>query len=347
MNRPAFGYPRLLAALFGFALFVASALPALAQSNNSVVEYNPSTYNPGLGEFNEFLLGPGGEPQQQQEQEPIIHVKTGTKIFDAVEPHSLLYYKVNIVPIRISQYDPAKYSDDGINNGDEVPNDGMPSQIDIENSRYISIYSARNRDRMKTMKEKMVNQGPVQFFRLGAVSPDANVAAVAQTPDEREELQRFSATYWKERISSKVEEIDDGELARYEGFEVFVARDDMGLIIFDPDGQPYYDTTRPPEEVFEIVDGREKQRLDAMEKRDLKREVQQAVRDEKYSGNVASMNYIRGALGAQTTSDLRTQRMNELSGTREGGGQTRQRERTPRRRGSGGGGGGGDYGGGR
>ncbi|MBE7559727.1 hypothetical protein HS125_12585 [bacterium] len=44
-----------------------------------------------------------------------------------------------------------------------MPNDRMPSNIQIINSQYMSIYAARNRDRIIAMKQEMVDNGPVKF----------------------------------------------------------------------------------------------------------------------------------------------------------------------------------------
>lgn len=295
----------------GKAILKTTILPALGVililggagvGNAQVSQYMPPP-DQMLGGLNQELFGPGGQPQEAQQQEPIIYVKVGTKIFDAVEPHVLLHYDVDIIPLRVSQYDPKEYFDDGINGGDEIPNDGMPSKIIINNSQYMSIYSARNRDRINAHKQQMVQSGPVKFFRLPATTPDAYVAANATDDTARRELERFSATYWKDRISSKVDDIDNQELARYEGFEVFS--------IYDAgSGMVFFDTTRTPEEVEDILDGRARQREEALMRREEQRDRLAESRDMRtmrYGGNSPTDTYMRRALDAAGAANTRIQ----------------------------------------
>ncbi len=281
-----------IAGRLAFAVAVCISPAVLAQ------ELPPPTsqYIPpnALEAFNNELLGVGAQANQpaQQQQEPLIYVKVGKKYFDAVEPHVLLHYDVNIIPLRISQFDDKVYFDDGINGGDEVPNDGMPSKIEVDSIHYMSVYTARNRDRIIAMKQQMVKEGPVKFFRLPAVTPDAYVAAGARTPEERREMEKFSASYWRDRISSKVEDIDNQELSRYEGYEVFYVTDG---------GQVFWDTTRPPQEVEDILDGRIKLREDALMRRDAQRDQISETRDQRaqaYSGRSPTDTYMRAALAA-------------------------------------------------
>ncbi|MBE7559726.1 hypothetical protein HS125_12580 [bacterium] len=115
------------------------------------------------------------------------------------------------------------------------------------------------------------------------MSPDPYVTAAARTPEGGGSW-KVLGLYWRDSISRKVEEIDNQELLRYEGFEVWSIVDG---------GEVYFDATRTPQEVEDILDGRLKLREESIERREQQRDQIAENRDLRFQAYSAAARPTR------------------------------------------------------
>lgn len=170
----------------------------------------PSGYPEGSGY-------PGGEGEQQN---VMVWVKEG-KIVKCAYSRALLHYNVawNNMPREVAES--GKYYDDGTH-GDEVAYDGIPSNIEIVDDRYIHPECWKNKLRLEAWMNlmafpptferlgfdpKVLRDGelhpaaPLSFFSVGAAALQEE-SQVAQHGDQMEQLNAY-VTLIKDWIDSQ------------------------------------------------------------------------------------------------------------------------------------------------
>jgi hypothetical protein len=114
--------------------------------------------------------GPGAGPGQ-------VLVKYGEKIYDAVYGDLVDYkvYYLNMTADTIGVH----YFDDGTH-GDEVPYDGIPSNITINRDTYLGPFSIKYKSQLEYALEMMESMGALSFYDLNVAteSPDSRVASL-------------------------------------------------------------------------------------------------------------------------------------------------------------------------
>ena len=140
---------RLLLAA-GFLLSLATqGMTQTVRGSSNVEEYDPA-----LARRSDYYreLGPGraDRAQRQQEEEIRVLVKSGQKIYCNYS-NQLLHNDVKFEEVLVEQA--AQYYDDGTHN-DEIPFDGLPSNVAVNNYQYISPYAIAIKEHMERLKAK-------------------------------------------------------------------------------------------------------------------------------------------------------------------------------------------------
>ncbi|MGI6457079.1 MAG: hypothetical protein ACOX5R_15890 [bacterium] len=136
----------------------------------------------GMGGMGYGMGGMGGAAGPGQ-----IIVKYGEKIYDAVFG-DLVDYKVYYLPMPADTVG-VHYFDDGTH-GDEVPYDGVPSNITINRDTYLGPFSIKYKNQLKSAVQMLDKMGAMDFYDINVASdnPDSRVASLDSAQEQMEDV---------------------------------------------------------------------------------------------------------------------------------------------------------------
>jgi len=146
---------------------------------------------------------PAGTPQLQ---ETFVTVKEGwqekgaSRIYDAVDG-KMIINDVSIRPFRLTRREAVRKYDNGTH-GDEVPRDGVPSRILVNDTDFMGPRTAANYDELKGILFTIGNHpdGPQRFFDQLMVSLDWDGKEVPWDPNVRTGLGVYRLTSLERRM---------------------------------------------------------------------------------------------------------------------------------------------------
>jgi hypothetical protein len=211
MKRPT----KIVLGLF-FAGSLATISPTFAQVSDDIqvggeTERPPEAPPPGQpGQLPPGLAPPGapGEPGQVEPEVPErpVTVKEGwqkkgpSRIYDAFDGR-LIVNDVSVSPFRLTKNEARRKYDNGLS-GDEVPRDGLPSRVLINDTDYIGDRTAANYDELKGILFNIGTHrdGPQRFFNEVMVSLDWDGADITWDPDSKVENGVYRLTSLEKRM---------------------------------------------------------------------------------------------------------------------------------------------------
>lgn len=196
MKRPT----RIVLGLF-FLGILTLALPSQAQVSDDI-ELGGETDRPAEppppeqpGQAPPGVTPPGG-PEVQGEGQPEVPerpvtVKEGwqkkgpSRIYDAFDGR-MIVNDVSVRPFRLTKNEARRKYDNGLS-GDEVPRDGLPSRVLINDTDYIGDRTAANYDELKGILFNIGTHrdGPQRFFNEIMVSLDWDGSDITWDPEAR------------------------------------------------------------------------------------------------------------------------------------------------------------------
>ena len=130
--------------------------------SRSVQEYDPMTARPSTIYGDGFReLGPGRQPRAQQEQVTVL-IKQGKKIYCAWS-NQLLHNDVVFREVPPEQAE--KFYDDGTHN-DEIPFDGLPSNVEEDKFTYIGPYGILVALQLELLKNRILTLDTVDRIKI-------------------------------------------------------------------------------------------------------------------------------------------------------------------------------------
>lgn len=142
-------------------------------------------------------MGPEGGPGAS------VTVKYGEKIYDAVFG-DLVDYKVYFIQVPGDTIG-VHYFDDGTH-GDEVPFDGMPSNITINRDTYLGPFAIRYKTILKNAMEQAKEMGALEFYKLNVATENPD-SIVTKLPD------------WEKQMKAEVLDTITARLNQFEGLD--------------------------------------------------------------------------------------------------------------------------------
>lgn len=130
------------------SLILILALVVLSSGFESVFSQPPGM--PGMPM--PYYQRPGDTGQPREEEQIRILIKQGTKIFCAWS-NQLIHN--DVVFKEVTPEEASQFYDDGTHN-DEVPFDGLPSNVLINNYQYLSPYAIYVKERMQDLRERLM-----------------------------------------------------------------------------------------------------------------------------------------------------------------------------------------------
>lgn len=120
--------------------------------SSSVMITDPGMAGP-TGYYRDFgQVMPDRRGMQDQQQQVMVLIKQGTKIYCAWS-NQLIHNDVTFLEVTPEQA--SQFYDDGTHN-DEIPFDGLPSNVVINNYQYLSPYAIAIRERMEGVRERVL-----------------------------------------------------------------------------------------------------------------------------------------------------------------------------------------------
>jgi hypothetical protein len=147
-------------ALFAGLLYAGCWLGSWAQPGSSSVEIYDPALERSSGYYGEFP-GRARRPEQQQ-QEVRVLVKEGKKIYCAWSAQLL---DNDVTFKEVTPEEAGRYYDDGTHN-DEIPFDGLPSSVLVNNNQYLSPYGWSIKERMEELRDKMLTLETSEQFKV-------------------------------------------------------------------------------------------------------------------------------------------------------------------------------------
>lgn len=141
----------------------------------------------GMGAYGMGFPGYGGMGGMDTGPGAFVTVKYGEKVYDAVFG--------DLIEARISYFQVAadnvgtNYFDDGTH-GDEVPYDGMPSNIIINRDTYLGPFAIKYKKVLENAYATATKMGALQFFNLSVATKDAD-SKVTQLGDWERQMEEF------------------------------------------------------------------------------------------------------------------------------------------------------------
>lgn len=120
---------------------------------------------PGPGGPQDYYNTIGARPTRpQEEQQVTVLIKQGKKIYCAWQNVPLLLHN-DVQFLEVLPEEAEKFYDDGTHN-DEVPFDGLPSNVEIINDQYISPYAVAIKEKLGAFKDKMLTMEESEFMNV-------------------------------------------------------------------------------------------------------------------------------------------------------------------------------------
>ncbi|MBN2326661.1 MAG: hypothetical protein JXR73_05855 [Candidatus Omnitrophica bacterium] len=139
-------------------------------------------YSMGMG-----MYGPGGMGGMDTGPTAMVTVKYGEKVYDAIfgdlVEARILYVQVPADAIGVH------YFDDGTH-GDEVPFDGMPSNIIENRDTYLGPFAIKYKNMLEKAYEAVQDMGALRFYNL-SVATDDETSQVAYMGDWKRRMDEF------------------------------------------------------------------------------------------------------------------------------------------------------------
>ncbi len=193
--------PLTIASLFAILLFSPSFVSAQGYGMGGMGGYGMGMGGMGMG-MGYGMGGFGGEGVGGPGA--FVTVKYGEKVYDAIY-NDLVDYKVYYIQVPADTIG-VHYFDDGQTNGDEVPYDGMPSNITINRNMYLGPFTIKYKKMLSNAVKHAREMGALEFYRLG-VATESVESTVTKMDD------------WKMSFSTFLEDISSQRLAQFEGFD--------------------------------------------------------------------------------------------------------------------------------
>ena len=144
--------------------------------------------------------GPGAMGGMDGGPGAYVTVKYGEKVYDAVFG--------DLIEARISYFQVAtdnigsNYYDDGTH-GDEIPFDGMPSNIIINRDTYLGPFAIQYKNILQKAYKAVLDMGALQFYNLNVATKDAD-SKVTQLGD----WERVMDDFLNDKIVSRLDQFE-------------------------------------------------------------------------------------------------------------------------------------------
>ena len=161
--------------------------------------------------------------QERPEQKEItVEIKEGKKIYCAWS-NQLIH---NDVAFRtVSTEESTRYYDDGTHD-DEIPFDGLPSSVQVNNYQYLSPYAVAIKEKMEELKNKVLTtetldeKKPSRFQKEGLWDPQRFYCGMHVTSlDEKSTLPKYSNKLID--LSEAMQVFDETVLDQFQGYEYY------------------------------------------------------------------------------------------------------------------------------
>lgn len=167
-------------------------------------------------------FGPGGMGGMEGPG-ALVTVKYGEKVYDAVfgdlVEARVLYVQVPADTIGVH------YFDDGTH-GDEIPYDGMPSNITINRDTYLGPFAIKYKNILEKAFKAAKDMGPIQFYNIGVATKDS-YSKVTKLGD----WERRMSEFFDDKIASRLEQFkgfDDETYVKAVDPSLFESLEGMG-----------------------------------------------------------------------------------------------------------------------
>jgi len=193
--------------------------------SGSVREYDPMMARPSTiyGDFRE--IGPGRQPRTQQEQVTVL-IKQGKKIYCAWS-NQLLHNDVSFREVSPEQAE--KFYDDGTHN-DEIPFDGLPSNVEEDKYTYIGPYGMLIALELELLKNRILTLDTVDRIKIhqwedrGKYDPLRFYSGLhVVSLDRKSPLPRFVEKLTD--LTDYVEILDQDVLEQFRGYQPYSDRE--------------------------------------------------------------------------------------------------------------------------